>query len=323
MSKRGQSMPLRKTFTTHLLIIIALMLGLAVTSACTNKPGPGQQVALEVGERKVTVNQLKKDISLLSSDLLKPNTESIRLEGPLLDSIVDYYIIVQYAQQQEISVSQPELLRAIEKIKKDYPEESFKETLLRRYVGMEQWKDALKRQLLRKKVFDSVTLDIRPPSYMEIERYYRDHIHEFTRPARVRFRQIVTRTKDKAREALERIKKGESIADLARSFSYSAEATKGGEVGWVEKGQLVPSMDKVLFSLPVGKVSPIVKSPYGYHIFQVIEKDPGGLQPLKKVAATIQAQLYGQAKERAFAKWLEQQRSKITVRVLVKSLERK
>ncbi len=315
-------MILRRLMRNHFLVM-ALMLALALISACTERHDPGKEIALEVGGRKITVDQLQEDIVLQSAELVDPASQSVTLQGAILDSIVDHYIIVEYAEEHDISVSQAELLRAIQKIKKDYPGDSFRETMLRRYVSIDQWKEALKRQLLRKKVFDSITMVTRPPSHIQIERYYRDHLQDFSRPARVRFRQIVTRSKTKAREALDRIKKGESIADLARSFSYSAEAANGGEVGWVEKGQLVPSMDKVLFSLPVGKVSSIVKSPYGYHIFQVMEKDPGGLQPLKKVAMKIQAQLYAQAKERAFGKWLEQQRSKIAVKVLMRSLERK
>ena len=299
-----------------------LLLTVMVVFSCKRPRDPGKDIALEVGGRKISVNQLRKDIASQSAKLLDPDSEIVTLEGPLLDSIVDYYLIQEYAKQHHITISKAELLRAIQDIKKDYPEDSFEETLLRRYVNMEQWKKALETELLRKKVFDLVTMDVRPPSSIEIEQYYREHLNDFKRSPRVRFRQIVTHSKEKAKEALDRIKKGESIADLARIFSYSPEAAKGGEVGWVEKGQLDPSMDKVLFSLPVGKVSPIVKSPYGYHIFQVIEVVPGGLQPLKRVAPTIQHRLYSQARERAFQQWLQEQRSRVKIKVLKKSLKR-
>ena len=305
-----------------LLASIILAACLAIVCACTRGIDPGDEIALEIGDRKVTVKQLNRDIRFLSADLVDPESQSVTLEGPTLECVVNYYLIEGYAKEHGIFVSKPELLRAVHEIQKDYPDRSFSQTLLRRYVRLEQWEDALKRELMRKKVFDAVTRHVRPPSYTQIDQYYREHIDNFKRPARVRFRQIVTYSEDKAKEALSRIKKGESIAEVARLYSYGPEAKKGGEVGWIEKGQLDPSMDKVLFSLPVGKISSIIKSPYGFHIFQVIETDPGGLSPLKEVAPTIEAHLYRQARQKAFEKWLEQQRAQIKIRVIKKTLER-
>lgn len=290
--------------------------------ACNQGHGERGAIALQVGDKKISVEQVKKDIAFQTAELVDPDSTSLRLEGPLLDSLVDYYLIENYAEKHGISVSQTELLRAIGRIKKDYPDGSFEETLLRRYVSIDQWKEALRREILRKKVFEAVTIAAKPPTYQEIEHFYRAHINEFKVPQRVKFRQIATRSLQKAREALKKINKGESLADLALLYSYSPEAARGGEVGWVEKGQLDPSMDKVLFSLPVGKISPIVKSPYGYHIFQIIEVDHGGLKPLKDMAEKIQAELYTKARERAFVQWLAQQRDSTKIRVITKTLER-
>ncbi|HDG98130.1 MAG TPA: hypothetical protein ENG73_08185 [Desulfobacterales bacterium] len=304
------------------LAAIVVLVCIAIAYACTKGRDPGDEIALEIGESKITVKQLNRDIRFQSAELIDPNSQSVTLEGPILESVVNYYLIERYAKKHGVSVSKAELVRAIHEIQKDYPDNSFKETLLRRYVSMEQWKEALKGELLRKKVFDAVTRHTRPPSHIQIEQYYREHINNYKRPPRLRFRQIVTHSENKAREALSRIKKGESMAEVAKLYSYGPEAEKGGEVGWVEKGQLVPSMDKALFSLPVGKISSVVKSPYGYHIFQVMEIDPGGLQSLKEVGSSIQARLYSQARERAFQKWLEEQRARVKIKVLKKFLER-
>ncbi|HDM10704.1 MAG: peptidylprolyl isomerase [Deltaproteobacteria bacterium] len=302
------------------LILILLICGLS--NGCNQGPSKGDMIALQVGNKKISLERLKKDIAFQGAELIDANSHPLKLEGPLLESLVDYYLIQTYAEEHGISVTQAELLRAVGEIKKDYPGDSFEETLLRRYVNIDEWKEALRRELVKKKVFEAVTVAARPPSFQQIEKYYRTHVDEFKRPQRVRFRQIVTRSLEKAKEALSRINKGESIANLAPLYSYSPEATKGGEVGWVEKGQLPPSMDNVLFSLPVGKVSRIVKSPYGYHIFQVMDIVQEGLPQLRDVADKIQSQLYSQAREEAFKKWLAEQRANTTVKVMTKTLER-
>lgn len=300
---------------TFLLLLCGLVAG------CGQANNEGNPIVLEIGQEKITLNQLKKDIAFQTAELVDVDQKSFDLRGPLLDSMIDYYLIQDYAQKHGISVTQAELLRAIGEIKKDYSGNSFEETLLRRYISVEQWKQAIAKELLRKKIFDAITMHAKPPSSREIEQYYEMHIGEFQRPSRVKFRQIVTRSLDKAKEALARIKRGETIATLAPLYSYSPEATRGGEVGWIEKGQLVQSMEKALFSLPVGKISPIVRSPYGYHIFQVMAVDPGGVQPIEEVVDLIQSKLYGQARERFFQQWLSKQRTRTKIKIMTKALE--
>src|SRR5947199_9218763 len=62
------------------------------------------------------------------------------------------------------------------------------------------------------------------------------------------------------------------FAALARQKSVdTASGAQGGELGWFAKGMMVPPFEKAAFSLPVGRISPPVKSQYGYHIIQVEE----------------------------------------------------
>jgi peptidyl-prolyl cis-trans isomerase SurA len=81
------------------------------------------------------------------------------------------------------------------------------------------------------------------------------------------------RIKDKLREFKTRVTNGESFATLAVLYSEDpGSATKGGELGFVGRGDLVPEFSAVAFNLEPGEVSKIVKTDYGYHIIQLIEK---------------------------------------------------
>ncbi|RLB24368.1 MAG: hypothetical protein DRG76_01640 [Deltaproteobacteria bacterium] len=301
---------------------ISFILCMIPVSGCNRSQGKDDRIALIVGAKKIGLDQLREDVLVQSAGLIDPDSETFRLEGPLLQAIIEYYLIEGYAKKEGISVSEDEVLKAVQEIKKDYPDQSFQETLLHGYVDFDHWKKSLKRQILRKKVFEAVTRDVLPPSHTQIANYYKTHIKAFTRAPRVRFRQIVTRSKKEAEAALDRLRKGEPMDKLAKLYSFGPEAANGGEVGWVEIGQLVPSIEKVLFSLPVGKISPIVKSPYGYHIFEVLEVEPGGLQPLKEVAAQIQSKLYAEAREKEFKQWLDRIRGQTKVQVFKYTIER-
>lgn len=80
-------------------------------------------------------------------------------------------------------------------------------------------------------------------------------------------------TRDRLRGLRERILKGENFAALATLYSEDpGSARKGGEVGFVSRGQLYPEYEAIAFSLKKGEVSDIVKSKAGYHIIQLIER---------------------------------------------------
>jgi peptidyl-prolyl cis-trans isomerase C len=79
----------------------------------------------------------------------------------------------------------------------------------------------------------------------------------------------------KALEIRQKIVEGKDFGDLARAESNdSGSSSKGGELGFLKPGQTVPSFEEAAFALPVGEISPPVKTNYGYHLIQVEEKKP-------------------------------------------------
>lgn len=83
----------------------------------------------------------------------------------------------------------------------------------------------------------------------------------------------IERVKAELVEYAERVKKGESFATLARLYSADASSSRGGELGFMGRADLVPEFSSVAFSLTDPKtVSKVVKTEYGYHIIQLIER---------------------------------------------------
>src|SRR5690606_1837387 len=85
---------------------------------------------------------------------------------------------------------------------------------------------------------------------------------------------------EQARERIEslgqRIESGEDFAAVAREGSEDpGSAAQGGDLGWVERGLMVPAFEEALFALDPGKVSDPVKTEYGYHLIRVDEVEAG------------------------------------------------
>ncbi len=118
-----------------------------------------------------------------------------------------------------------------------------------------------------------------------------------TSQEQVHARHILVATEAEAQAAIKRIKAGEKFADVAKAVSTdTATKDKGGDLGWFPKGIMVPEFDAVAFSLPVNQISDPVKTSYGYHVIEVLEKDPN--RPLDP-------QMLDQLRTQAFTNWLD------------------
>ena len=88
-------------------------------------------------------------------------------------------------------------------------------------------------------------------------------------------RQIVVRTREEAAEVRDEVRrKPARFADVAGRASIAPEGKRGGDLGWFGRGQGMPEVFDVCFRCRRGAISDVVPSPYGFHVFQVIEKKP-------------------------------------------------
>ncbi len=84
------------------------------------------------------------------------------------------------------------------------------------------------------------------------------------------------------------------FAELAAHYSDDGAAQQGGDLGWVDKGMLDPQFEEAAFALPVGRVSGIVETKYGYHLILVEDKKPAGMQSFDEVKDEVREYLLSQ-----------------------------
>lgn len=131
--------------------------------------------------------------------------------------------------------------------------------------------------------------------------YYQAHPEEFTQEpmahaAHILFKELDqgASAEERAKEVLSRITAGElSFEEAAKEHSGDvANAAKGGDLGWVKKGQMVPPFEKALFAIeqPGSVVGPI-KTRFGFHLIQLKASKGGGVAPFDTVADSIKKKL--------------------------------
>jgi len=140
-------------------------------------------------------------------------------------------------------------------------------------------------------------------SSKEIENYYQNNPEKFTQPKRLKVRHILLKadTKDsettaKVRKQMESIReeavKGKDFAQLAKKHSEDpGTKDRGGDLGYISRGQVVPQFEETAFALKVGEISNIIQTPYGLHIIKIDEIQEAKTEPLEKAKEQIQSLL--------------------------------
>ncbi len=90
-------------------------------------------------------------------------------------------------------------------------------------------------------------------------------------PSKVHCAHILVKTKNEANKVLERLKKGEKFANIAKEVSLCPSGKRGGDLGNFSRGKMVKEFEEVAFALRKGQISSIVKTKFGYHIIKRLE----------------------------------------------------
>lgn len=122
----------------------------------------------------------------------------------------------------------------------------------------------------------------------EIRKYYDEHKDRYGSNTRVHARQITVPSEKDAKAVLEKFRKGEDFAELAKKYSKDEYAQKGGNLGIVREGKLAPDLEKVVFALKEGQVSPVVKTDLGYVIVLVDKVAQSPERPYDQVKKSIE-----------------------------------
>ena len=298
---------------------ILLLIGLCLSALWGCGPqdaGLPENVVAQVNGEQIPVEAFDREFKEL---ILEPGKEAPRagyedLKRACLDQMIERKILVQEAKRLGIKVSPEELNQAVSEIKKDYSGGEFGQTLDLKGITLEEWNVRLEEKLLAEKVIRSVFHSQEKVDEKEALRYYEDHRSSFQIGQRVRVRQIVVADGEEAIQILKRLKKGERFEKLAMEKSLGPEKLQGGDLGYFSQGER-PSEFDCVFSMEVGAVSDVVKSPYGYHIFRLEEKIDARQIPFQEAKAGILQDLGQKRGEENYEKWLKGLKGKAKVKI--------
>lgn len=125
----------------------------------------------------------------------------------------------------------------------------------------------------------------------EIAAFYEQHKVQFAQPERWRASHILVKSEEQAKTVMDRLGRGEPFEQVAKELSQDPSKTRGGDIGFFSRGQLVPEFEEACVQLKVGQTSGIVQSPLGYHVIRLIDHQLAQQRGLSEVTEQITQEL--------------------------------
>lgn len=273
---------------------------------------------------------LQMQANLGPEDLSKQMDE---MKQRVLQQLIDEHLMLQEARSPRpvevskgkigtppvIETSQQEVEELLTNTKAKFsgPEE-FEQALGEQGLTVEDLKGRFKDQIAIQKLIGREIRSRLTVSPAEVTAYYEAHKADFITPPAVQVATILIRPKDnldveraysRAQEIHKQLGTGADFYDLAKRFSDGFNAQMGGRIGLLEKGKNRKEIDSVLFDLKAGQISPIIKTPSGFHIFLIESVRPSHQPSLDEAQNEIQNRILNEKGASRYNEWIAKLRA--------------
>ncbi len=285
------------------------------TSPTADAAGPNvvEEIVAKVNNEIVTRGEMDKFRRMVEGEVAHQGLNAARArqalaeaERDLLRDRIDQLLMVAKAKELDLKVDQ-ELSKQIAslQLKSGIADTDKFHQWVREQSGMsfedykEQAKDnLLTQEVVRQEVGRRITI-----SKAEEQKYYEDHKNDFVREEQVWLQEILISTKDKdekgvaaaeakAKDLVNRARKGENFNTLARDNSDAETAEGGGNLPAFKRGLLKKEIEDLVFQKTKGYVTDPIRQANGFLILRLVQHDAAGLQPFDTVENEILDRMY-------------------------------
>jgi peptidyl-prolyl cis-trans isomerase SurA len=273
----------------------------------------------------VMMSDLQEAIVLSRRDTRSP-ADGPELERTTLNQLVNHRLQVQEAKREKIEVSEDEMRTVLEDFVKRNGgvREDLETKLHAQGVTWETLRRELREQLMAQKVRSRRVVRRATVTEAEVDRYLAENRDRFDaglkyRPAHI----AVPAEPSSSTEAWERAKGeidsiaaalagGADFAELART---RGKDPAGGDLGWMARGELDPAFERPLLALQPGQVTDAIRSPAGYHLFKLVEREELTADRLATARQQARDLLLQKKAQERFDEWLDTLRRRALIAI--------
>ena len=260
-----------------------------------------------------------------------PPDQRDRVYRGVLDQMIGFRLLIQETKNRKMVVPDAELDKRVAQIRSRFPtEEAFKQALEQQNVTVADLRtdtlnDMLVGTMLQAEVAPKVTV-----TPEQVNDFYQKNPEQFQQPERVRASHILISfpqnadeaakkdARTKAAEILKEVKAGKDFAALAKQHSTDpGSGPNGGDLGFFQKGQMVPPFEQAAFALKPGETSDLVESQFGIHIIRMVDRQSGRTVPIDEVRPKIQQYLEGQGRQQQTQVFVDSLKAKGKIEIFI------
>jgi peptidyl-prolyl cis-trans isomerase C len=307
----------------------------AADAAAAVKPVPAQlpDVVARVNGEAINRAALEEAVSEVEARAGQPMPadQRDRVLRAVLDQLIGYRLLVQETAARKTAVPDADVEARIGQIRSQFPsEEIFQQQLQQRKMTVEQLRTDTRASLQITALLQAELEAKTTVTPEQVNDFFVKNPAAFQQGERVKASHILVRVqanadpaeREKARAKaaglLADVKAGQDFAALAKQYSDDpGSGAQGGDLGFFQRGQMVPPFEQAAFALAVGQTSDLVTSDFGFHIIRVTDKQPGRTQTLDEVRPEIEQYLVGQNREQQTRLFVEALKAKGKVEIYI------
>lgn len=271
-----------------------------------------EEISLKLFKKEFSKH--KKKFRLHGSSEVSPE-ELIWLKNRALEQIVQNTLLQQEIKNNNVTISQEELTLALSKAETGYPEDSFAKQLEYEGLSRKDWESTIENNLLINKLISELVNSKVSVSDKEMRSYFETNEAKFNKSEQVRALHIMVETEEEIRPIQKELaSKQKQFSELAKEFSLGPEGVRGGDLGYFEAGQMPEEFDNV-FKLKINSVSDIIRTPYGFHLFKVVDKIKERKMSFEESKKQVENILLHELQDKAFQGWLVNLKEKSEIKI--------
>lgn len=340
-----------RSFVLTMVLAIALVLS---TTGCSKKSKDGSKgdsasvanaalagkVVAKVGGKDITMQDVQRQELMLTQQLQGYDSLQIAsmkdmLQKQAFENALNRLLLEGALAKEGTKADKKTVDERMDYFRKNFvSDEAYNADLAKRGMTADQFRREVEIGILAEQLFDRRTASIKPVSDEEARSFYENNEERFVQPERVKASHILltvnkddsgeTRAQKKAEaeRILGEIKKGADFADLARKYSDCPSKQQGGDLGYFERGRMVPDFEKAAFGLKKGQMSGVVETQFGYHIIKTTDHAAASTVPFDQAKQNIVQYLTEQKKQESLTSYFDSLRTASKIQILDSSLVR-
>ena len=252
--------------------------------------------------------------------LLPEGGQKREIRELVIEQLIQDKLLDQEARRRGISMSEQEVQGRVQEAVAPLDLSDLRQSASAGQTTLQEWMQAYRVRLVRQKLIQQEVLDKLRVTQKEERDYYAKNTRRFSRPERVKVRQLCVPSRDIYDRIVKALADGEDFVQLIRRYSVTPDRAQDGDLGYVQRGMLPLPLEQAIFdnkrmgAMSTSRSRPI-QTEMGFHIVRIEGYEPEGTESFEEAEPEIQRILVQEREPEAYRRWLDRLKSEASITV--------